>query len=116
EKTTSFLHIERDAPPVTLDPSSFLTPKKRLLYSKSPELLRRSPRLVSKSIAAVIGSGKKSLFVNVDDDEVVDGETSVEATLSQLEYDNNIQLTNNDIDVCHPIDDCRSPHCDDAEM
>ncbi|RZC44863.1 hypothetical protein C5167_037812 [Papaver somniferum] len=107
-KTTSFLHIDRDAPPVNLDTSSFLTPRKRLLYSKSPELLRRSPRLVSKSIAAVIGSAKKSLFVNMDDDEVVDAEISVELRLSQLEYENNIQLTNNDIDVCHPIDDCRS--------
>ncbi|RZC77498.1 hypothetical protein C5167_001647 [Papaver somniferum] len=91
-KSTSRLHIEIGAAPVTLDPATFLTPKKRILYSKSPELLRRSPRLLKKSIDAVTGSlgsvsGKK-LFVNVDDEEVVDAEISDEARQLELEYQN----------------------------
>ncbi|XP_026390336.1 uncharacterized protein LOC113285786 [Papaver somniferum] len=118
-KSTSRLHIERGATPVNLDPATFLTPKKRILYSESPELLRRNPRLLKKSIGAVIGilgnvSGKK-LFFNVDDDEVVDAEISDEVRQLALEYEN-IQLENNEPYVCHPIDDCRSPVADDAEL
>lgn len=59
-------------------------------------------------------NGKK-LFFNVDDDEVVDEEISVESRQAELEYEN-IQLTNIEEDMCHPIDDCRSPVADDAEM
>ncbi|KAI3945155.1 hypothetical protein MKW98_022019, partial [Papaver atlanticum] len=76
-------------------------------------------RLVKKSIDAVTRSldsvsGMK-LFVNVDDDEVVDAGISVESRQLELEYEN-IQLTNNDPDICHPIDDCRSPVDDNAEL
>ncbi|KAI3844350.1 hypothetical protein MKW92_026369, partial [Papaver armeniacum] len=118
-QSTSRLHIERDAAPMSIDPSLFLTPKKRIIYSKSPELLRRSPRMLKKSIATVTGSlgtvNGKNLFVNVDDVEVVDEEISFESRQAELEYEN-IQLTNIEEDMCHPIDDCGSPVADDAEM
>ncbi|KAI3882509.1 hypothetical protein MKW92_046243, partial [Papaver armeniacum] len=56
----------------------------------------------------------KKLFVNVDDDEVVDEEISLESRQAELEYEN-IQLTNAEEDMCHPIDDGRSPILDDAK-
>ncbi|RZC84455.1 hypothetical protein C5167_047242 [Papaver somniferum] len=55
-QSTSRIHIERGAAPVNIDPSLIITPKKRIIYGKSPELLRRSDRLAKKSIAAVSGS------------------------------------------------------------
>ncbi|KAI3847312.1 hypothetical protein MKW98_022445, partial [Papaver atlanticum] len=55
-KNTSRLHIDRGAAPVSLDPYTFLTPKKRILFSKSHELLKRSHRMVQKSIVAVTRS------------------------------------------------------------
>ncbi|XP_026409318.1 uncharacterized protein LOC113304428 [Papaver somniferum] len=115
-QSISRLHIERDATPVSIDPSFFLTPKKRIIYSKLPKLLRRSPRMLKKSIAGSLGTVHgKNLFVNVDDVEVVDGEISLESRQAELEYEN-IQLTNIKEDMCHPIDDCRSPVADDAQM
>ncbi|XP_026381110.1 uncharacterized protein LOC113275761 [Papaver somniferum] len=120
-KSTTIMHKNLAASPVTLDPSMFLTPKKRVIYSKSPELIRICPRLVSKAIAAVSGgsgsmNGKK-LFVNLDVDEVECGEGEIpdKTRMDELEYVN-IQLENNDEDVCHPFDDCRSPVSDTEEM
>ncbi|KAI3981403.1 hypothetical protein MKX01_021526 [Papaver californicum] len=119
-KRTSRMQSWTAASPVTFDPSMFVTPKKMTIYCKSPELIRRSPRLISKSIVAVSGcsgsmSGKK-LFLNLeDDDEVMDGEISSESRQDDLDYVN-IQLENNAEDVCHPIDDCRNPVSDTEEM
>ncbi|XP_026435124.1 uncharacterized protein LOC113332835 [Papaver somniferum] len=42
-QSTSRIHIERGAQ-VSIDPSLIITPNKRIIYSKSPEILRRSPR------------------------------------------------------------------------
>ncbi|KAI3966880.1 hypothetical protein MKW92_018264, partial [Papaver armeniacum] len=55
-QSTSRIHIEKGAAPMSIDPSLIITPKKGIIYNKSPELLRRSPRLVKQSIAAVSGS------------------------------------------------------------
>ncbi|KAI3832760.1 hypothetical protein MKW98_002306 [Papaver atlanticum] len=106
-KSTSIMHKNLAASPVTLDPSMFVTPKKRVIYSKSPELIRRSPRLVSKAIAAVRGgsgsvNGKK-LFANLDVDEVECGEGEIpdETRMVELDYVN-IQLEENIFDYLHP--------------
>ncbi|KAI3991175.1 hypothetical protein MKX01_022396 [Papaver californicum] len=105
--------------PVRLDPDMCITPKKKTLYSTSPHLVRRSPRLVAKSIDAVSrcsGIGKR-LFVNSVDnvDNHEDVVLSIESQQDEMEYEN-IQLTNDQEVACHPIDDPRSPISDTEEM
>ncbi|KAI3983570.1 hypothetical protein MKX01_000582 [Papaver californicum] len=119
-KSSSRIHIGIATSPVTLEPSMFATPKKMTTYSIPPELIRRSLRFISKSIVAVSeGSGSvsgKKLSVNLDDDdEVVDGEISGESREAELEYCT-MQLENDDVDICHPIDDCKSLVSDTEEM
>ncbi|XP_026422201.1 uncharacterized protein LOC113318267 [Papaver somniferum] len=109
--------------PVRLDPEMFSTPKKKFKCITSPDLVRRSPRLLKKSVDAVtmINGSKKRLFenvdeyVNVDDDDYDNVVFSAETRQAELEYEN-IQLVNDAEDACHPIDDPRSPVSDTEEM
>ncbi|KAI3956442.1 hypothetical protein MKX01_016855, partial [Papaver californicum] len=62
------------------------------------------------------GSGKRLFVNNVDDVDIYeDVVLSIYSQQDEMEYEN-IQLTNDQEDVCHPIDDPRSSVSDNEEI
>ncbi|XP_026429488.1 uncharacterized protein LOC113325836 [Papaver somniferum] len=120
-RSSSITCINYANSPVRLDPEMFATSKKKSTCTTSPHLFRKS--LLKKYVDAVsrIRGSKKRLFenvdeyVNVDDDDYDNVVFSAETIQAKLEYEN-IQLSNDAEDVCHPIDDPRSPVSDTEEM
>ncbi|KAI3936248.1 hypothetical protein MKW92_039466, partial [Papaver armeniacum] len=121
--SSSVTCIKYASSPVRLDPEMFATPKKKLTCITSPHLVRRSPRIIKRSVDAVTRytSSSKRLFenvdeyVNVDDDDYENVVFSAETLQAEREYEN-IQLSNDAEDACHPNDDPSSPVSDTDEL